>query len=508
MLDQLNDILKTSYRTSDEPHLPVVLQACISNNYDFSTAYGRLRRRWYKHDWSHFLDILHTHEIEDTKMRQDALVGNRIVSPNIPPRRVWDLYSNRVVPYWIIKRWLWGISHAWIDEKDRVSVWTPINGHERPVPIPKDANLDLIRLELLNLGAEYVWLDVLCLRQECGLREDLRAEEWKLDRPTIGHVYRMATEVVCYFSGLGRPWILKEGDLDSDWSWFRRAWTLQDVGKTMIIAGDTPDSPLHAKPPEQDRAYEEMLLRVQKQLESSKDMMWGERHVFDVLADMQKRVSTQPVDKIAGLAFPLQSVTILAYYELGSLEDAWVALVDTMGAKYRAQLFLLYPEPGDARKKWCPSWKQVTEKPVEVYGSLVMVTWDEKPLSKDAFHGVRDEEEIVNCHALFCIENVLVQNLAVGDAKGFVRHGRFVVADEKCHSFNAIAPHQYPIPEGTYTLICAHMETGYWVVGKGLLDDHRMPIFEKVSVFEKDNRYEIEALIDLGVAKRSSVFLV
>ncbi|KAK0439104.1 hypothetical protein EV421DRAFT_1821280 [Armillaria borealis] len=200
--------------------------------------------------------------------------------------------------------------------------------------IPKDTNLDLIRIEMLNLGAEYVWLDVLCLRQECGPREDLRAEEWKLDRLTIGHVYRMATEVVCYFSGLGRPCILKEGDLDSDRSWFRRAWTLQDVGKTKIIAGDTSDSPLHAKPPEQDRAYEEMLLRVQKQLESSKGMMWDERHVFDVLADMQRRVSTQPVDKIAGLAFPLRSATIPAYYEVGSLEDAWVALVDTMGAKY------------------------------------------------------------------------------------------------------------------------------------------------------------------------------
>ncbi len=32
--------------------------------------------------------------------------------------------------------------------------------------MPKDANLDLIRIEMLNLGAEYAWLDVLCLRQE------------------------------------------------------------------------------------------------------------------------------------------------------------------------------------------------------------------------------------------------------------------------------------------------------------------------------------------------------
>ncbi len=59
------------------------------------------------------------------------------------------------------------------------------------MPIPKDADLNLIRIEMLNLGAEYVWLDVLCLRQkdEGGLREDLRMEEWKLDVPTIGGMY-------------------------------------------------------------------------------------------------------------------------------------------------------------------------------------------------------------------------------------------------------------------------------------------------------------------------------
>ncbi|KAK0449051.1 uncharacterized protein EV420DRAFT_1237305, partial [Desarmillaria tabescens] len=361
VLDRLNDILQTSYTTSDQPCLSTVLESCISNEYDFGTAYGRLRRRWYNNDWSHFLEILHTHEVEDTKMRQDAFVGNTIMNPKMPPRRVWDIYSNRVLPYWIMERWLWGISHAWLNEGDRDKVWTSINGHEWPVSIPKDTNLDLIRLELLNLGAEYVWLDVLCLRQEDGRREDLRAEEWKLDMPTIGHVYRMATDVVCYFSGLGRPWILKEGDMDSERNWFRRAWTLQGVGKTLIIAGDTPDSSLHAEPAEQDR---KILVRAQKQLESSKDMMWGERHVFDILADMQSRVSSNPVDKIAGLVYPLQSTRIPAYYELGSLEDAWAALVDTMNAKYRAQLFLLYPESGDAGKKWRPSWKQVMERPV------------------------------------------------------------------------------------------------------------------------------------------------
>ncbi len=55
----------------------------------------------------------------------------------------------------------------------------------------RDADLNLIRIEMLNLGEEYAWLDVLCLRQkeEGGPREDLRVEEWRLDVTTIGGVY-------------------------------------------------------------------------------------------------------------------------------------------------------------------------------------------------------------------------------------------------------------------------------------------------------------------------------
>ncbi len=84
-----------------------------------------------------------------------------------------------------------------------MDVQTPINGKEWPVHIPKDVDLNLIRIEMLNLGAEYMWLEVLCLRQkdEGGLREDLRMEEWKLDVPTIGGMYN--GKVVIYLSGLG-----------------------------------------------------------------------------------------------------------------------------------------------------------------------------------------------------------------------------------------------------------------------------------------------------------------
>ncbi len=512
MLDQLNVSLRTPNTTLDDSHLSALLEDCISNNYDFGTAYGRLRRKWYNNDWS--LDKQHVHEIEDMKMRQDALAGNRIVNPNMPPRRVWDLYSNRVVPYWIIansEQWFWGISHAWMDEGDRDKVSTPINGHEWPVPIPKDANLDLIRLELLNMGAEYVWLDVLCLRQEGGPREDLREEESKLDRPTIGHVFRMATEVVCYFSGLGRPWTLKEGDLDNDRSWFRRAWTLQDVGRKMDIAGDTPDGPLHVKPEDQDETYQEMLARVHKQLNFSKVVSRGfESDVFNVLADMQDRVATNPVDKIAGLAFPLRSTAIAAYHELGSLEDAWSALVDTMGARYRAQLFFLYPEPGNGHKKWRPSWEQVMRKPgLRVDGfQVATIGWDEPPVlitGAPDLTAVRNEEVDVDYHQLFCIDNVIVEGLAVKYETA--RRGRFIVTKEgshESHSFRIVAGHQYPIPEGKYTLINAHMASEYWVVGKRSPDQR----FEKVSVFQMNSSDKIKELKDLGVAKRSPIFLL
>lgn len=65
-------------------------------------------------------------------------------------------------------------------------VATPINGDEWPVPVTKDVNFDLIRIEMVNAGAEYASLDVLCSRQMGGRREDLHAREWQVDVPTIG----------------------------------------------------------------------------------------------------------------------------------------------------------------------------------------------------------------------------------------------------------------------------------------------------------------------------------
>ncbi|PBK79443.1 hypothetical protein ARMGADRAFT_134912 [Armillaria gallica] len=366
LLETLNSTLGTQYDLT--PSLSSLLEAYISDEYDFGTVYDSLR----------------TSEATDQKIRQEALVDGQITYEGqfMAPRRVWDLFSNRVVPWWVALHTPWGISHAWLDASRRKNVLTPINGHQWPVPIPEDACLDLVRIEMLNLGAEYAWLDVLCLRQEGGRDEDLRAGEWMLDVPNIGNAY-ILEKVVCYFNGLGRP--LECGfDSDSNRSWFKRTWTLQETSDNWTIGGDTGDEMLH----EEVRAsFESQLASVERAA-----LSLGVLHYLLLLRD---RTSEKDVDKVAALTYFLASdgtpahnetrptstmhdytkidptlnvnsigtgdpspTTALAYSELESAEDAWTALVKVMWGYYRSDMLFLYHEPGPEKNAWRPSWQQ------------------------------------------------------------------------------------------------------------------------------------------------------
>ncbi|KAK0234744.1 hypothetical protein EDD85DRAFT_845177 [Armillaria nabsnona] len=263
-------------------------------------------------------------------MRQHVMDSNRILNRWVPPRYLWDLYSNRVVPWAIAGidlTMIWTVSHAWVTEEERVSIWTMINGRAWPVPLPKGIDLQWIRIELLRKGAEYVWQDVLCLRQAGGTREDLRAEEWKLDVPTIGHVYERADKVLCYFSGLGRP-LSGTVDMTSDRSWFRQT-----------EEGLNPDA---------QTAFEKQLSSIQNMDHFS---------IYAVLSEMQKRVSVNPVDRVAGLSYLLRTDTIPTYYAAQSDEDAWSAQVDVLGGWVWADLLFQYPKAGHENARWRPSWK-------------------------------------------------------------------------------------------------------------------------------------------------------
>ncbi|KAK0431763.1 hypothetical protein EV421DRAFT_2089860 [Armillaria borealis] len=351
VLEELNNTLGTSY-TLDSV-LPV-LDSYVAQNCDFGTAYASLRPYWSDiHTIEHKLCI---REQEDREMRRNVLIHDRITSPNVRPRRVWDLYANRVVPYWVAGTYPWGISRAWVNEKDRVNVMTPINGYEWPVPIPKDASLDLIRIEMLNLGAKYAWLDVLCLRQEGGKSEHLRLDEWMLDVPTIGWVYatratyahHQLIRVVCYFNGLGRPLDLTLDDFKSDRCWFRRAWTLQEITPNPIIGGETVNDVMDK---EVRRRFDEKLtsLREIRKLDMT----------LEILSEMRNRVSTKPLDRVAGLVYLVMTDSIPIYDAEQSEADAWEVLMDAMEPRNRAELLFYYPEPGNGKKSWRPSWQQV-----------------------------------------------------------------------------------------------------------------------------------------------------
>ncbi|PBK59079.1 hypothetical protein ARMSODRAFT_899734, partial [Armillaria solidipes] len=384
-LDQLNATLGTSH-TLDTPSVLSLLEECIEKNYDFGTVYGRSRMVWNTYRDSNMEDGLRRYEEEDREKRQAALVGDRIINPRLDPRRLWDL----------------PISHAWVDEEDRVDVLTPINGYEWPVPIPRDANLNLIRIEMLNLGVEYMRLDVLCLRQKEGLREDLRAEEWKLDVPTIGYIY-WEFRVVVYLSGLGQPLSLKEGDLESNQCWFQQAWTVQEVGfKGRIIAGNMPDGPMHAEAIDNNGNYKtDMLTRFHKKMKS----LHRKRDIFSVLAAMQDRVLTNSMDRVAGLAQPMRPRAIPAYYESRSLEDAWTALVNTTHNLQRALLLFQYPGVRLGCKKWRPTWDQVMMESLPAY-----INW-----FGEVHHDDKTDEDRFDGH---CIEKGLLHGLDVGSAEG------------------------------------------------------------------------------------------
>ncbi|KAK0473029.1 hypothetical protein IW261DRAFT_1659643 [Armillaria novae-zelandiae] len=452
------EVTISSFTETGQEELSIIIpkQASWIN----STPHSECHTGWTTHSSHPFWNtvsqttmILAWHIATSIKYGTPTTGAFRIVNPELPPRHVWDLYSNQVVPYWMKDaEWKrpWPISHAWVDKKDRTTVWMPINGYEWPVPIPKDADLDLIHIEMLNLRHKYAWLDSSLFetggRTEGGLA-CRRSGGWTC--PPLD---------MCIESG---------GDLESDRSWFRHAWTLQEVGILREIAGDTPDGPLHAKGKDGEYATE-LLTRFHKQLRDA-------CHWFlldEVLAEMRTRVSMNPVDKIAGLASLVLSRWIPAYSESASLEHAWTALVDSMDVWHRAQLFILCAEPGDAGPKWRPSWHQAMTKPLFPYLTFKEVD--------------RDETGGVDWCVMRCVEGFMWGWAVVEEDD---RHGEFIVKhDDGIKQFKITAAHTYPIPDNTYTLIfysCFHRNESdkglnVCIVGRSLPEGR----FEKVSVVE------------------------
>ncbi|PBK85020.1 hypothetical protein ARMGADRAFT_1169769 [Armillaria gallica] len=427
-----------------------VIESYIARNDDFGTVYAHLRRCW-KDDFADMEHYLRKYEEKAHEEEQNLLVNGRITTIYTGCRRVWDLYANRVVPYWAVRKPPWGISHA--------------------------------------------WLDGLCLRQEDGLREDLRAQEWMIDVPTIGWVF-LDAKVVCYFCGLGRPLCLKPGFFTDDRCWFKRAWTLQEISEEMIIGGETGDD---------GTLEEDIQVTFREQLASLRQIR--ESHiVFDVLSEMKNWVSTKPLDKIAGLGYILDLRYLPIYDGAQSEEDAWGALVDAMLRYSRVNLLFFYPEPGDGSKCWRPSWNQIMTK---IHPSRQMMSlWDGKFKSTD------DPDDSANTYLGGHTDSGYVRGLSHPSHNGMPRHGELVVKDDtgSTHTFKIFADHTYPIPESSYTLLfqCDRNEKSdyywrllFWVVGQRRPDGE----FEKLSVFRMLDDDKGTSIRKLGILKYAEMAL-
>ncbi|KAJ3547026.1 hypothetical protein NM688_g5447 [Phlebia brevispora] len=506
LLKNLNEVLRTSYSLGTPGLLPV-LKDCIERKYDFGTALGRLRRFWFG-DFE--LLPLRLAELgrQDREMRAAALDEEKgIIKRNIMPRRVWDMYSNRVLPIFVLgntDRWwaiVWAISHSWMAEDSRHPVPTSINGFEWRVPLPKDTSLDRIRVELLNLGAEYVWLDVLCLRQEDSLRpekEEMRKREWLLDVPTIGYIYYEVDNVVTYFEGLGRPFHIS--DISSPRHWLNRAWTLQETDPRTFIGGLTPTSPFPPNAKHLDATAKQFYTAFAKMIQ---DIHRG-GNLLHLIQIMDKRSASFEVDKIAGLAYLTGSDALPRYIrsegdEAAQAEAAWTHLVRTMNINLLIPLIFLYPAPGDWEYTWMPTWHQLKSGAPPLPHTTFDV--DVRSWLYSGPHRLDVAHVLVLC---------TIQGLGEPDAQQRCRRGTLTVEVEdrgsgsRAERFVVTAHHQHPIPDSErYTLVSlftagtTEQDLQYWMVGTHTSSG----AIRKVSVLEMEDMGDRERLEKLGLAK-------
>ena len=363
-----------------------------SCNFDFGLAYAAARVAW-KHFNEYSMDCSlisiqraqwhkHAHALDEARLKAietdysfDSSSGQArqelIVSPySIMPRRLWDLKSNRVVDFRMLHAaqstteatpTFWAVTHSWTS--DMSPVWTAINQYQWPVPLPEGIGLDFVRSELLGLGAEYVWLDVVCLRQQsedCEV-DCIKREEWKLDVPTIGNIYRAAAKIVRYFNGLGVRFCTEGWD-DSR-HWLHRAWTLQEIANenTTINAGISRDRG-QVLLNSQGNVLGKVIklrdaIRPVIQLAAQVDGPHG-CEVYKLAREMTKRHASKPVDKISGLFYLLRTTKLPCYDAQMTSEDFWRQCFHLLPPGRKAEILFDFPYRG-SDEQWFPTWAQV-----------------------------------------------------------------------------------------------------------------------------------------------------
>ena len=376
----------------------------VACNYDLGLAYAAARVAWkhfnepsvdcstisiHRAQWHKHVQVLDEARSKAIKIELGhssslQVQQELITSPySIMPRRLWDLKSNRVVDFRMLhaaqsamlpghqptiktRPTFWAVTHSWT--RDMSPVWTAINQRQWPVPLPRNISLESLRSELLTLGAEYVWIDVLCLRQqsEIDYLENLREKEWKLDVPTIGNIYRAAANIVRYFNGLGVHF--SNQDWDSPRHWLQRAWTLQEIAaeNTTINGGIPRDRGkvfLNLSGEVSGKVIKlRSALRPVLQLAAQVDSLHG-CEVYELAREMSRRHATQEVDKLSGLFYLLRTTKLPCYDARKTSEEVWKQCFYLLPLEQKAEILLNFPYRG-SEEQWFPTWAQVLNWPV------------------------------------------------------------------------------------------------------------------------------------------------
>ncbi|KZT20162.1 hypothetical protein NEOLEDRAFT_1141132 [Neolentinus lepideus HHB14362 ss-1] len=361
-----------------------------TEDYNFGSLYARVRNLWRR---KHLDDVNKVHseliKFSDCidEARKACVTGDFIHvsgrNSNLSlsgghtwARRLWDLRAHRVVPYRFSLGYynisadvhkfalpmFFAVSHSWTSTMSGVD--TAVNGREWLVPLPSGVTLEAIRNELLHLKAEYVWLDVVCLRQFGVQNEELRKEEWAVDIPTIHTIYQCAWKVIRYYNGLGVAFKCK------GWTgqrhWLRRVWTIQEIHSQTMSAG-LPEGlraeDLLEQNSEEDGRPLRVYLRSVEILESNLAGLYTAQNLLLIIKELRERFATKPIDKIAacGALLPGALTKIPLYKECMDVEDAWELLVKCMPGHIPCSILWKICTPGEGKCKWRPSWKQLMD---------------------------------------------------------------------------------------------------------------------------------------------------
>ncbi|KAF8456823.1 hypothetical protein BDZ91DRAFT_745114 [Kalaharituber pfeilii] len=365
----------------------------VWRNFDFGLAYAAARVGW-KHFNRPEFDVVAQRtqwiqkamamDKERSRVDKDRTGQELIHSPYlVMPRRIWDLKSNRVVDFTMLhsealsiavdvrSRQLhptfWAVSHSWTSDMEAVE--TSVNQYQWPVPLPKGVNLEHnVRKELLNFGADYVWLDVLCLRQTTPSKYGqyaIKQQEWKIDVPTIGNIYRAAARVIRYFNGLGRPFS-KDG-WDDRHHWLRRAWTLQEIRKEEItfnggVSHNDGNIILNTRSKVAGQFITlRAAIRPVLNLATDAESLNGCK-LYELAKEMAHRDASNRTDKVAGIFYLLRTTQLPTYNENLSDEIAWRQCFHVLPFERKIEILFDFPYRG-AEQQWFPTWKQLMEWP-------------------------------------------------------------------------------------------------------------------------------------------------